>query len=204
MAKSNKGTVTPEVTIRSARDGGYQAARVIGKLVDVVRGCMAWVKGFGTDKPDPEAVEELRAGILQAWLEAHAPAPVRYRKEGDDTYVVDPNGGVELTAEYAVGLSTHDYGKLPTNWKALVEKVRMDGKEYVSNRYKRMEREAKKILTEGSSDAPRRAQSSFVKFLANEPTTIAKRYASAVKRGEPGLPDAATIAKLIKYMEGIK
>ncbi len=194
MATSRKGTTTPEVV--NVRDGGYQAARVLGKFVDICKGILFLFPSIVTDKVDAEAASELKEGILRAWKEAHAPKPQRFRREGDDTYIPDPEGGIELNADIALAYSTYEFGKLSPNWKAMVADIRSSASKYVSKRYSRIETECKRIVAEGEERQARR-KADFGQYVNDVLEGFNKRLASAAKRGEPDLPDPAKLAKAI-------
>ncbi len=203
MSKAHKGLTAPHaVTVLNLTDGGFQAAKLSDSFAGVVSQMRALCPALGTDGVSEEDKGAMWDGIRRAYMERKESAPMTFRKEGEDTYVSDPNGGTALTVELAMAYSTYEFGKLAPNWKALVKKVRDGVGKYVSQRYARIEAEAKRQTTEGVER--QRQGASFTRWFALEGTAIRKRYDAAVKRGEPGLPDPRMIEKIIAQIDAAK
>lgn len=91
------------------------------------------------DKVPEESRDEVFAGYMTRFNELH-PA-VRYIREGEDTYIPvatdAPAKGevIEVSVAYAMSFSTHEFGRLKPNLKAIVKKWREDFTVYRSGKW---------------------------------------------------------------------
>lgn len=130
---ANKAKVSQAVTdaldsVQSLKDLGFRHA-VHRDLDGAFRAKFyAMVGTSDKDKVSEESRDEVFAGYMMRYNELH-PAQ-RYIREGEDTFIPvasdAPAKGevIEVSVAYAMSFSTHEFGRLKPNLKAIVKKWR--------------------------------------------------------------------------------
>jgi hypothetical protein len=180
---------------------GYSAARAGDGLTEIATELYG---RHGTALPE-ETIAQLKSGMQSR---KHELVGTRvYVREGNNlTLWTDkklPEQSIELTVNYACGLSPHEFGKFKTLDAALYDKIaaiRTETSRYVSNRYKALEKAYNAIIGNGGN--ARAANKAFMEWLAKGERSVVQsilsRQANAIKNSDPTVP--ATKEDLIKAL----
>ena len=182
--------------ITSIRDLTYQHAK--HNLRDASFGVAAakLIAGF-PDNISDEAMAEIKAGYHTEYSERH-PA-IKYKLDGKDTYIPLPNDTnetknvVSIGVEYALALTTFQYGKLgedQPNLKSIVSVIREGAKNAADQGLSRLKKTA--VVKKEKARAP---NASFMEFLNDAKKgvigKIEKRNKTARSKGDPtAIPDS--------------
>jgi hypothetical protein len=124
--------------IQSLKDLGFRHA-IHRDLDDVFRTKFyAMVGTNDKDKVSEEHRDQVFAGYMMRFNELHP--VVKYQREGEDTFVpvtgsVKGKEIIEIGIAYAMSFSTHEFGRMKPNLKAIVGKWRTDFSVYRSGKW---------------------------------------------------------------------
>ena len=136
---------TPEVTINTFKDAGYQGAKSGETMEKVAQFVISKCPDFLNSYSD-EVGAELKSGWALRWQELH-PATVY-----SDEWIPNPKGLHNVTLAYCMSYSQQAFGQIKTDnpvKHGVIKGIRDEFSKYVSNRLSDLKRAVRKELNKG-------------------------------------------------------
>jgi hypothetical protein len=136
---------TPEVTINTFKDAGYQGAKSGETMEKVAQFVISKCPDFLNSYSD-EVGAELKSGWALRWQELH-PAVVY-----SDEWIPNPKGLHNVTLAFCMSYSQQAFGQIKTDnpvKHGVIKGIRDDFSKYVSNRLSDLRRAVNKELNKG-------------------------------------------------------
>ena len=136
---------TPEVTINTFKDAGYQGAKSGETMEKVAQFVISKCPDFLNSYSD-EVGAELKSGWALRWQELH-PATVY-----SDEWIPNPKGLHNVTLAFCMSYSQQAFGQIKTDnpvKHGVIKGIRDDFSKYVSNRLSDLRRAVNKELNKG-------------------------------------------------------
>ena len=136
---------TPEVTINTFKDAGYQGAKSGETMEKVAQFVISKCPDFLNSYSD-EVGAELKSGWALRWQELH-PATVY-----SDEWIPNPKGLHNVTLAFCMSYSQQAFGQIKTDnpvKHGVIKGIRDDFSKYVSNRMSDLKRAVRKELDKG-------------------------------------------------------